>query len=331
MTLKNSPLTNRSVLITGGTGSFGGAFVRHALEVGARRVAVLSRNEEKQSSMRQALNDERLRFFPRDVTGDPALLTLAMRDVDIVVHAAAMKQIDTCEKNPHESEKVNVLGSRQVAMAAIDAGVWRAVFLSTDKAAAPNTLYGAHKMAAERAWVGANVYAAGTPTRLCATRYGNVLASAGSVIPVWRAQVERGEAITITDERMTRFWMHMDEAVSLVELAVARSRGGEVFIPKVRASKISVLADAIAPDWPRREIGIRRGEKLHELLISEDEARDALDHGTHYTIEPERTWEHLPAPTGTRLPSGFTLSSKTAPQLSASDLKHLLEPMQEAA
>ena len=324
-----SPLTNRSVLVTGGTGSFGSAFVRHALDVGVKRIAVLSRDELKQSQMRAALNDPRVRFYPRDITGDMALLTMAMRDVDFVIHAAAMKQIDTCELNPNESEKINVMGSRQVAMAAIEAGVERAVFLSSDKAAAPNTLYGAHKMSAERAWNQANVYAAGTKTRLCATRYGNVIESRGSVIPVWKKQVANGDPITITDPAMTRFFMPLADSVSLVELALSRSRGGEVFIPTVKAASIPTLARAVVPDgWPHVIMGIRRGEKMHEMLIAEDEARDSFYNGTHYTIEPERSWEYLPPPDGEPLPAGFTLRSDTAPQLSVAELKALIEPME---
>jgi UDP-N-acetylglucosamine 4,6-dehydratase len=199
------------------------------------------------------------------------------------------------------------------------------VFLSSDKAAAPNTLYGAHKMAAERAWTQANVYAAGGPTRLCATRYGNVIGSRGSVVPVWRAQVAAGRPITITDKRMTRFWMELSEAVGLVETALTHGRGGEVFVPRVRACDILTFAEAVAPGHDYTEIGIRRGEKLHEVLISEDEARDALDFGSHYRIEPDRTWEHLPPSGGTPLPAGFTLRSNTAPQLSVPELRALLE------
>jgi len=316
-------LTNRSVLVTGGTGSFGQAFVRHALHAGASRVAVLSRDEEKHWRMAQALPDDRLRFFVGDVR-DSDRVALACRGVDFVVHAAAMKQIPACETNPGECKETNVDGSLSVALAAIGAGVRRAVLLSTDKAAAPNTHYGACKMVAERLWTQGNVYAAGTSTRLVATRYGNVIGSRGSVVPVFKRQAEAGGPLTVTDPAMTRFWMTLEEAVHLVELALKHGRGGEVFVPHVRASTIMTMAEAVAPGVETTVTGIRRGEKLHETLISEDEARDAWDHGTHYRIEPDRTWEYLPAVGGARLPTGFALRSDTAPQLSVEEIRGML-------
>jgi len=319
---KHSPLTNRSVLITGATGSFGSIFVAHALEVGARRIVVFSRDECKQNDMAHRYDDSRLRFFIGDVR-EPERLDRAMVGVDLVVHAAAMKQIPTCEVNPIEAAEVNITGTQNVALAAIHAGVERAVFLSTDKAAAPNTHYGACKLAAERLWNQANVYAAGTATRLCATRYGNVIGSRGSVVPLFREQA-KGGLLTVTDQRMTRFWMTLDQAVALVELALARGRGGEVFVPKVRAANILTVAEAVAPSVPWAETGIRRGEKLHETLITEDEARDTYDHGSHYRIEPERTWEYLPELKAARMRYGWTLRSDTAEQLTAEELRQLI-------
>lgn len=335
-----SPLTNRSVLVTGGTGSFGTAFVRHALEVGARRVVVLSRDELKQHEMRAALSDDRLRFFIGSVT-DANRCAAAMRGVDYVVHAAAMKQIPTCEDNPWEAIETNVIGTRNVAMAAIGTGVTRAVFLSTDKAAQPNTHYGACKLAAERLWTQANVYAAGTETRLCATRYGNVIGSRGSVIPLFQKQAAAGEVLTITDERCSRFWMRIEEAVALVELALAESRGGEVFVPQVPSCGILTTAEASCVGsskgwgWSWTETGIRPGEKLHETLISEDEARQTYDHGTHYRIEPDRTWtDDLPTwLKGLKIvDSNWSYRSDTNPwQLSVEEMRALIQPMEEVA
>jgi len=315
-----SPLTNRSILCTGGTGSFGSAFVRHALDVGATRVVVFSRDELKQFNMRGAFQDERIRFFIGNVQ-DRDRLDLAMRGVDIVVHAAAMKQIPTCEEHPKEAVETNIIGTQHVALAAIDAGVRCGVFLSTDKAAAPNTHYGATKLAAERLWVNANVYAAGTRTKLCATRYGNVIGSRGSVIPVFERQALEGGPLTITDPTMSRFWMKIEESVELVETALRFTRGGEVFIPKVPASSILTLAEAVAPGVPWITTGIRRGEKLHETLVTEDEARDTWECGDHYRIS---TSGDEP------VPRGFTYRSDTARQLSVSELRALIYPTQEA-
>ena len=319
----HSPLTNRSILCTGGTGSFGVAFVRHALDVGARRVAILSRDELKQFNMRAAFQDDRLRFFVGDVRNSDRV-ERAMRGVDIVVHAAALKQIPTCEDNPSEAKATNIDGTENVALAAIEAGVWRGVFLSTDKAANPNTTYGACKLVAERLWNQANVYAAGTRTRLCATRYGNVIGSRGSVIPLFRQQAADGGPLTVTDPTMTRYWMRLEESVALVETALTYSRGGEVYVPHLPASDMATVAEAVAPGVDTTVTGIRRGEKLHETLITEDEARNALNHGTFYTIEPNRTWEHLPEPAGDPLPAGFVYRSDTAKQLDAVALRQLI-------
>jgi len=318
----SSPLTNRSILVTGGTGSFGRAFVAHALAVGVKRVAVYSRDELKQSEMAAQVGDPRVRYLIGSVTDRDRLL-LAMRGVDVVVHAAALKQVPACEANPGESKRTNVDGAEAVALAAIEAGVERAVFLSTDKAAAPNTTYGAHKLAAERYWCAANVYAAGTRTRLLCTRYGNVIASRGSVVPVFQAQAKKG-AVTVTDKRMTRFWMRLSDAVHLVETALREGRGGEVIVPKAGAASIVTLARAVAPGARMVEVGIRRGEKLHETLIGEDEARDAVDMGDHYVIEPDRTWEHLPPLVGKPVPLGWSYRSDTTTQLTVAQMRRLI-------
>lgn len=305
-------LWGRSILVTGGTGTFGQAFVRQALTSGAARVVVFSRDELKQSLMAAALADGRVRYMIGSVT-DRDRVRRAMRGCDTVIHAAAMKQIPACEAHPCECVATNIGGTQTVALACIDEGVSRGIYLSTDKASEPNTHYGACKLAGERLWTQGNVYAAGRPTRLVATRYGNVLDSRGSVIPVWRAYAERGEPLPITDPLMTRFWMTIAHAVRLVCLALRYGRGGEVFVPRIPSALVTTLARAVAPDAPWEEIGIRRGEKLHESLISEHEARHTYDCGDHYRIEPERTWEHLPPLHYPLVPSGWSYRSDTNP------------------
>ena len=271
-------------LITGGTGSFGHAFVRHLLSDSTTgRVVVLSRDELKQAQMRVEFPDKRMRFFIGSVT-DPERVGLAMRGIDYVIHAAAMKRVETCEENPHEAFTVNTYGTQVVARAALLAGVKRALFLSTDKAVEPNTMYGTTKLSAERLWTASNVYAAGTDTRYAATRYGNVLGSRGSVVGFWRGQADRGESLSVTDPDMTRFWMTIDNAVALVAMALREMRGGEVFIPKVGASNLMTLARATTQDadsfvglgWQR--VGTRPGEKMHEALIGVEEARRAYEY-----------------------------------------------------
>lgn len=314
-----------SWLITGGTGSFGRAYSRHLLARGAERVVILSRDELKQAEMRSELNDDRVRFFIGSVT-DPERVKLAMRGVTYVVHAAAMKRVETCEANPYEATQTNVIGTAVVARAALEAGVSRAVFLSTDKAVAPNTLYGTTKLAAERLWCQFNVYAAGTPTRLSATRYGNVLGSRGSVLGLFRAQAEAGGPLTITDRRMTRFFMLMSDAISLVDLAFREMRSGEVFVPKLQATAITDLAKAVAPGMPWTEVGIRPGEKLHESLVGEDEVRSLYDYGGHYRIEPNRTWEdgmHADIQ-GTKVDEDFTYRSDSVRRFTGDGLRELV-------
>lgn len=322
-------LQGASVLVTGGTGTFGHAFVARCLAAGARRIVVFSRDELKQAEMQRRFPDPRMRWMPGDVR-DVARLEDAFRGVEIVVHAAAMKRIDSCEAAPYEAIQTNVLGTVNVARQAVRSGVKRAVLLSTDKVPAPTTLYGSSKLLAERAWVKWNIYAAGTATRFSATRYGNVMASRGSVIPLWRRQYEAGEPLTITDESCTRFWMRITEAVDLVELALLHMRGGEVFIPKIGASTLLDMARAIVEVrgvyLPGHVVtGLRAGERRHETLISSDEARDTFDHGTHFTIEPDRTWEHLPGLDVPRVPLGFTYRSDTARQLTIPELRRMLD------
>jgi UDP-N-acetylglucosamine 4,6-dehydratase len=242
-----------------------------------------------------------------------------------------MKRVETCEANPHEALAVNTVGTRVVARAALNAGVTRAVFLSTDKAVAPNTLYGATKLAAERLWTQSNVYAAGTETRFSATRYGNVLGSRGSVLGTWRQQYAERKPLTVTDERCTRFWMTMQQAVGLVALAFREMRGGEVFVPKIGAAPLLDLARAVvevngtyAPGHVNT--GLRPGEKLHESLVGEDESRGCYDHGTHYRIEPDRSWgDAVPNVLARRMVAdGFTYRSDNTQRLTVEQLRRMI-------
>lgn len=308
-----SPLAGRNVFVTGGSGSFGNAFVRRALLDGAKRVVVYSRDELKQAQMRAVLSDPRLRFFVGDVR-DRDRLETAMRGCDIVVHAAAMKRIEVCEQNPDEAIRTNVLGTLYVAQAAIANNIDRAVFLSTDKAPDAATLYGATKFCAERMWIASNVHAAGRRTRLSAVRYGNVIGSRGSVVETWRIQAAKHKPISFTDVRCTRFWITLDQAVDLVTLCLSTMRGGEVVIPKAGSSGIADLAWAVigTSEMQFEETGLRAAERLHETLISPDESRYAYDCGSHYLIEPaERTWGQVAEPDGVRVPEGWSYRSDT--------------------
>src|SRR5438309_2811983 len=282
-------LAGKTILLTGGTGSFGTAFTEL---VRARWpdavVRIYSRDELKQSEMRARFGDDRLRFLIGDVR-DRGRMTRAAQGADVVVHAAAMKQVPACEYNPFEAVRTNVLGAQHVVDSAIDAGVPKVLALSTDKAVNPVNLYGATKLCAEKIVVQGNAYAAQSQTTLACVRYGNVVGSRGSVVPLFRDQVNEGR-ITITDERMTRFWITLDQAVDLVLYALEHMVGGEIFIPKIPSMRVPDLADAMAPGVPREVIGIRPGEKLHELLLTSDESRHAIDAGDVYVVLPEHPW-----------------------------------------
>lgn len=281
--------TGKVVLITGGTGSFGQAFTRLLLEterVGAIRV--LSRDEFKQADMARRLKDDRVRFFLGDVRDRDRLLR-AFDGVGVVVHAAALKQVPACEYNPFEAVKTNVLGAANVIDAAIERGVGHVMALSTDKAANPVNLYGATKLCAEKLFVQGNAYVGGRETRLSCVRYGNVAASRGSVVPLLYEQRGRGR-VSLTDPRMTRFWITLGTAVRFVKSCIEVMRGGEVFVPKMPSVRITDLVAAIAPDAAVDQIGIRPGEKLHEVLVTVDDSRHAVDQGRYFVIEPEHPW-----------------------------------------
>lgn len=281
-------LDGKVVLLTGGTGSFGRAFIDKVLSESTGTIRVFSRDEYKQSELREVHGAERLRFMVGDVR-DRERLVRAAQGADVVVHAAAMKQVPACEYNPFEAVQTNVVGAENVVSAAIDTGVPRVVALSTDKAVNPVNLYGATKLCAEKIVVQGNAYAADGPTRLCCVRYGNVAGSRGSVLPLFLRQREAGE-ISITDERMTRFWITLPETVELVLHAVDHTRGGEVFVPRIPSMRVVDLAEAVAPGVPRTVVGIRPGEKLHEVLITADEARHTVQRDDVYVVIPEHQW-----------------------------------------
>jgi UDP-N-acetylglucosamine 4,6-dehydratase len=282
---------DKVVLITGGTGSFGKKFVEIMLqEYKPAKLIVFSRDELKQHQMREmGLQDPRLRYFIGDVR-DPLRLRRAMNGVDYVVHAAALKQVPACEYNPIEAILTNIMGGRNVVEAALDAGVKRVMALSTDKAVNPVNLYGATKLAAEKLFVQSNAYAGGMQTRFACVRYGNVVGSRGSVVEVFIRQRDQG-AITVTDERMTRFWLSVEQGVKFTIRCLEQMHGGEVFVPKIASMKIVDLAEAIAPDSQVEIIGIRPGEKLHEVLLSEHESRHSVELSDMFVIEPaEPLW-----------------------------------------
>ena len=283
-------LNDKTILITGGTGSFGQQFIRTVLEnFDMRRCIVFSRDEQKHYDMSQTFPVERypcMRYFIGDVR-DVDRLELAMRDVDYVVHAAAMKHVPLAEYNPFECVMTNIHGAENVVKAALRKGVKRVIALSTDKAANPINLYGATKLAADKIFIAANNLAGAGGTEFSVVRYGNVIGSRGSVIPFFRQLIaEDMPHLPITDERMTRFWITLDQGVQFVLSCLRMMRGGEVFVPKIPSMRIVDVACCLAPGKPIEVIGIRPGEKLHEVMVPADEARATLDHGDRYIVLP---------------------------------------------
>src|SRR6266404_1216529 len=278
------------VLVTGGTGSFGRKFVEVMLrECHPEKLIVFSRDELKQHDMRTTgFDDPTLRYFIGDVR-DAQRLERALSGVSVVVHAAALKQVPACEYNPFEAIQTNIIGGRNVIDAAIDQGVRRILALSTDKAVNPINLYGATKLCAEKVFVQANAYAGAKNTRFSCARYGNVVGSRGSVIPIFIEQRRRGK-ITITDPRMTRFWLTLEHGVRFVISCLEQMHGGEIFVPKIPSMRLLDLAETIAPGCQVEYIGIRPGEKLHEVLVSEDESRQTVETEDMYVIQPSHPW-----------------------------------------
>jgi len=323
---------DKVVLVTGGTGSFGKKFVQIMLEeYHPSKLIVFSRDELKQHEMRvSGFDAPNLRYFIGDVR-DQLRLQRAMHGVDIVIHAAALKQVPACEYNPMEAIKTNILGSSNVVEAALDAGVEKVMALSTDKAVNPVNLYGATKLSAEKLFVQSNAYAAGTLTRFSCVRYGNVVGSRGSVIPIFIKQRQSG-MLTITDARMTRFWLTLEQGVRFVIRCTEQMHGGEVFVPKIPSTRIIDLARVIAPDAELEVVGIRPGEKLHEVLINDDEARNTVELEDMFVVQPSSAmwfgydWQGK----GRTLPDGYRYTSETNPSwLTVEEIRAYVAPFEE--
>lgn len=286
-------LDDKVILITGGTGSFGKQFTKRVFaEYAPRKVIVFSRDEYKQFVMRQMFSehDEHIRYFIGDVR-DKERLMRACEGVDYIVHAAALKQVPACEYNPFEAVKTNILGAQNVVDAAIDRSVANVVALSTDKAVNPINLYGATKLASDKLFIAANAYAGGKTTTFSVVRYGNVAGSRGSVIPFFHKLVTGGATeLPITDRRMSRFWITLDEAVDLVFKALSESKGGETYISKIPSFRITDLAAAMLPEGGLREVGIREGEKLHEVMVTEYDSFHTYEYDNHYIVYPNFEW-----------------------------------------
>lgn len=324
----------KSILITGGTGSFGKHFVKILLSVyKPRRVVIYSRDEFKQYVMEQKFGQPCMRFFIGDVR-DQDRLEFAMRDADYVVHAAALKQVPTAERNPFECVKTNVHGAENVVRSAIRCGVDRVVALSTDKAANPANLYGATKLASDKIFIAGNNVSGNVGTRFSVVRYGNVVGSRGSVVPLFKELVANGVTeLPITDDRMTRFWITLSQGVNFVLTSFGMMRGGEIFVPKIPSMRITDLAEALAPGVPHKIIGIRPGEKLHEVMITEDDSRNTVELSDRYVIEPQMTWwkhETYLGSEGKAVDEGFSYSSDNNDRwLTAEELEHMISSSED--
>lgn len=282
---------NKVVLITGGTGSFGQKCIGMLLKKNeVKKIIILSRDELKQSQMQQNISDpeNKLRFFIGDVR-DLDRLQMAFKGVDYVIHASALKQVPALEYNPFEAVQTNIIGTKNVITAALDQKVKKVVLVSTDKAANPATLYGATKLCAERLIISANAYSGLGQTRLSAVRYGNVLGSRGSIMKVIENQRNSGE-VTLTHEEMTRFWITLEQGVNLVFMALEKMQGGEIFVPKIPSMKVKDFILNLAPECKLKVVGIRPGEKIHEILVTTEEARHTREFDNHYVIFPEHDW-----------------------------------------
>ena len=312
-------LNDKIVIITGGTGSFGKQFTKNVLtHYKPRKLIIFSRDELKQFEMRQHFNEANyssIRYFIGDVK-DRQRLYRAFDGVDIIIHAAALKQVPSCEYNPGEAIKTNILGAMNIIDAAIDCNVKKVIALSTDKAANPINLYGATKLCSDKLFVAANNYSGHHGTRFSVVRYGNVVGSRGSVIPFFLKMRPTG-VLPVTDPRMTRFWITLDQGVAFVLACLDRMSGGEIFVPKIPSMRITDLAIALAPECEQRIVGIRPGEKLHEVMITQDDARQSLEYEDHYVILPTfHEWgaqQQTPRNGGRPCPDGFCYSSDTNP------------------
>lgn len=323
--MARSPLHKKTVLLTGGTGSFGQAFVKKILQdPSLKKLIVFSRDEFKQHQMQQVFLDERLRFFIGDVR-DKERLARAFLGADIVIHAAALKQVPTLEYNPFEAVKTNILGSQNVIDAAIDTGVKKAILISSDKAVSPVNLYGATKLCAEKIFVAANSYAP-KKTIFSVVRYGNVVSSRGSIIETLQSQKATG-VVSLTDKRMTRFWLTLEQGVDVVLQSLQLMRGGEIFVPKIPSMHVTDLISCVAPGCKVRVIGVRPGEKIHESLITEHEAPQTLEYENFFLIKPQFvSWNRADFGNGKPVKKDFHYASHTNKQwLQQDDLKKLIE------
>ena len=322
----------KSILVTGGTGSFGRQFVRTVLErYRQKRLIVYSRDELKQYEMAQEFSDPVMRFFIGDVR-DVDRLKLALREVDYVVHAAALKQVPAAEYNPMECIKTNVHGAENLITAALESEVDRVIALSTDKAANPINLYGATKLAADKLLVAANNLAGSRRTKFSVVRYGNVVGSRGSVVPLFKKLATEGaKALPITDVRMTRFWITLQQGVDFVIKSFERMKGGEIFVPKIPSIRIADLAESITPGMSHNIIGIRPGEKLHEVMCPADDSHLTLDFPDHYVIRPTIVFSddieftsNMLGERGVPVPEGFEYSSGSNPHfLSVQEIREM--------
>lgn len=319
-----SCLDQTSVLITGGTGSFGKAMTKKLLDSKVRRIAIFSRDELKQHEMKKEFNDDRLRYFLGDIR-DTSRLDIALHNVDYVVHAAALKQVDTGEYNPMEFVKTNIVGSQNVIDASIRNGIKKVIALSTDKASSPINLYGATKLTADKLFTAANNYSFGYGTRFSVVRYGNVMGSRGSVIPYFKQLAKEEKPFPITDKRMTRFWITLEQAVEFVLESFEIMQGGELYIPKIPSMRIMDLAEAIKNNFEYKEVGVRPGEKLHEEMISSDDSRRTTELLDRYVVAPIFAEWGFVAPKGNPVTDGFTYRSDTNNLwLTTDELQHLI-------
>lgn len=320
-------LTGKSILITGGTGSFGKAFVKKVLrDYQPHKVIVYSRDEFKQYQMQQMFTSDKLRFFIGDVRDEKRLFR-ALTGVDFVIHAAAMKQVPASEYNPFEAVQTNIIGAQNLINAALEAGVQKVVALSTDKACNPVNLYGATKLCSDKLFIAANAYSGKMVTRFAVVRYGNVLGSRGSVVPLFRELAATGGELPITDARMTRFWITLPQAVQFVVDSFGLMNGGELYIPKIPSMRIGDLAEAVAPGCRHKNVGIRPGEKLHEMMISCDDSRHLFELGGRYIKMPDFPFWKVVLPEGaTPVAEGFEYASDSNTQwLNVEQLKEVLQ------
>lgn len=324
-------LNDKAILVTGGTGSFGKAFTRYVLEnYDPKKIIIYSRDEFKQFIMQDEFKEykEKLRFFIGDVR-DKERLERAFEGVDYVIHAAALKQVPACEYNPAEAIKTNINGAQNVIDAALNGGVKKVVALSTDKAVNPVNLYGGTKLVSDKLFVAANAYAGSKDVSFSIVRYGNVAGSRGSVIPFFRNIIQNGgKSLPITDYRMTRFWIDLQQGVELVIKALEEAKGGETFISKIPSFKVTDLAEAMLPGCEMPEVGIREGEKLHEIMVTVEDSMTTYEYERHFIVYPQMVWDERrrAIPTGKKVAEGFSYSSDNNTEwLTVEQIRKLLE------